>query len=144
MEFVFSRRFAIERARASLDDLQQTLDKFAVPQAEQAEIKAIVASTLGLICHFESGGKVIDSLKSVIGRRQNLGSATAALHEGAQASSSLSRVPGIEQSSPKTDDGICVARLTPQLIKSTLNLRLTFHVQGQRLNAEFLVDPLKF
>ena len=30
---------------AFLDDLQQTLDKFAVPQAEQAEIKAIVAST---------------------------------------------------------------------------------------------------
>ena len=30
---------------AFLDDLQQTLDKFAVLQAEQAEIKAIVAST---------------------------------------------------------------------------------------------------
>ena len=30
---------------AFLDDLQQTLDKFAVPQTEQAEIKAIVAST---------------------------------------------------------------------------------------------------
>jgi hemoglobin len=30
---------------AFLDDLQQCLDKFAVPQAEQAEIKAIVAST---------------------------------------------------------------------------------------------------
>ena len=30
---------------AFLDDLQQTLDKFAVPKAEQAEIKAIVAST---------------------------------------------------------------------------------------------------
>jgi hemoglobin len=30
---------------AFLDDLQKTLDKFAVPQAEQAEIKAIVAST---------------------------------------------------------------------------------------------------
>ncbi len=30
---------------AFLDDLQQTLDKFAVPQGEQAEIKAIVAST---------------------------------------------------------------------------------------------------
>ena len=28
-----------------LDDLQQTLDKFAVPQAEQAEIKAIIDST---------------------------------------------------------------------------------------------------
>jgi hypothetical protein len=30
---------------ACLDDLQQTLDKFAVPQAEQAEIKAIIDST---------------------------------------------------------------------------------------------------
>ena len=30
---------------AFLDDLQQTLDKFAVPETEQAEIKAIVAST---------------------------------------------------------------------------------------------------
>jgi hemoglobin len=30
---------------AFLDDLQQSLNKFAVPQAEQAEIKAIVAST---------------------------------------------------------------------------------------------------
>jgi hypothetical protein len=30
---------------AFLDDLQQALDKFAVRQAEQAEIKAIVAST---------------------------------------------------------------------------------------------------
>jgi hemoglobin len=30
---------------AFLHDLQQTLDKFAVPQVEQAEIKAIVAST---------------------------------------------------------------------------------------------------
>jgi hemoglobin len=30
---------------AFLDDLQQTLDKFAVPEAEQAEIKAIIGST---------------------------------------------------------------------------------------------------
>jgi hypothetical protein len=30
---------------AFLDDLQQTLDKFAVPHAEQAEIKAIIDST---------------------------------------------------------------------------------------------------
>ena len=30
---------------AFLDDLQQTRDKFAVPQGEQAEIKAIVAGT---------------------------------------------------------------------------------------------------
>ena len=30
---------------AFLDDFQQTLDKFDVPQTEQAELKAIVAST---------------------------------------------------------------------------------------------------
>jgi hemoglobin len=30
---------------AFLDDLQQTLDKFGVPPAEQAELKAIVDST---------------------------------------------------------------------------------------------------
>ena len=30
---------------AFLDDLRQTLDKFAVPQAEQEEIKAIIDST---------------------------------------------------------------------------------------------------
>jgi hemoglobin len=30
---------------ACLDDLQQALDKFGVPQAEQAELKTIVAST---------------------------------------------------------------------------------------------------
>jgi hemoglobin len=30
---------------AFLDDFQQTLDKFGVPQAEQVELKAIVAST---------------------------------------------------------------------------------------------------
>ena len=30
---------------AFLDDLQRSLDKFTVPQGEQAEIKAIVAST---------------------------------------------------------------------------------------------------
>jgi hemoglobin len=30
---------------AFLDDLPQTLDKFAVPQGEKAEIKGIVAST---------------------------------------------------------------------------------------------------
>ena len=30
---------------AFLNDLQQTLDKFSVPQAEQAEIKAIIDST---------------------------------------------------------------------------------------------------
>ncbi len=32
---------------AFLDDFQQTLDKFGVPQAEQAEIKELVASTRG-------------------------------------------------------------------------------------------------
>jgi hemoglobin len=32
---------------AFLDDFQQTLDKFAVPTAEQAELKAIVNSTRG-------------------------------------------------------------------------------------------------
>ena len=30
---------------AFLDDLQQTFDKFAMPQADQAEMKAIIAST---------------------------------------------------------------------------------------------------
>jgi hemoglobin len=30
---------------AMIDDLQQTLDKFDVPPAEQAEVKAIVQST---------------------------------------------------------------------------------------------------
>jgi hemoglobin len=30
---------------AFLDDLQHTLDQFGVPQAEQEELKAIVAST---------------------------------------------------------------------------------------------------
>lgn len=31
--------------QAFLDDFQQTLDKFKVPQAEQEELKAIVGST---------------------------------------------------------------------------------------------------
>jgi hypothetical protein len=30
-----------------MDDLQQSLDKFSVPAAEQAELKAIVNSTYG-------------------------------------------------------------------------------------------------
>ncbi len=30
-----------------MDDVQQTLDKFKVPAAEQAEVKAIVQSTYG-------------------------------------------------------------------------------------------------
>jgi hemoglobin len=34
-----------EEWQAFMDDLQQTLDKFAVPQPEQAELKAIVEST---------------------------------------------------------------------------------------------------
>jgi hemoglobin len=32
---------------AFMDDFQQTLDKFSVPAAEQAELKAIVNSTYG-------------------------------------------------------------------------------------------------
>jgi hemoglobin len=32
---------------AFIDDLEQTLDKFKVPPAEQAELKAIVQSTYG-------------------------------------------------------------------------------------------------
>jgi hemoglobin len=35
--------------QAFLDDLQQTLDKFAVPAAEQAEVKALVESTRSAI-----------------------------------------------------------------------------------------------
>jgi hemoglobin len=35
--------------QAFLDDLQQTLDKFAVPQAEQAEIRALVDGTRSAI-----------------------------------------------------------------------------------------------
>jgi hemoglobin len=34
-----------EEWQAFMDDLQQTLDKFAVPQPEQDEVKAIVEST---------------------------------------------------------------------------------------------------
>jgi truncated hemoglobin YjbI len=34
-----------EEWQAFMDDLQQTLDKFNVPQAEQAELVAIVEST---------------------------------------------------------------------------------------------------
>ena len=33
--------------QAFMDDLQQTLDKFAVPAAEQAEVKALIESTRG-------------------------------------------------------------------------------------------------
>jgi hemoglobin len=35
--------------QAFMDDLQQTLDKFAVPEAEQTEIKAFVDSTRSVI-----------------------------------------------------------------------------------------------
>jgi hemoglobin len=35
--------------QAFIDDLQQTLDKFAVPDAEQAEVKALVDSTRSAI-----------------------------------------------------------------------------------------------
>lgn len=36
-----------EEWQAFMDDLQQTLDKFAVPAAEQTEVKTIVESTRG-------------------------------------------------------------------------------------------------
>jgi hemoglobin len=36
-----------EEWEAFMDDLQQTLDKFKVPAAEQAELRAIVQSTYG-------------------------------------------------------------------------------------------------
>jgi len=39
---------------AFMDDLQQTLDKFKVPAAEQAELKAIVNSTYGDIVFGQS------------------------------------------------------------------------------------------
>ena len=35
--------------QAFTEDLQQTLDKFAVPEAEQAEVKALVESTRSAI-----------------------------------------------------------------------------------------------
>jgi hypothetical protein len=35
----------LEEWQAFMDDLQQTLDKFAVPQPEQEELRAIVEST---------------------------------------------------------------------------------------------------
>ena len=38
-------KITAEEWKAFLDDFQQTLDKFAVPSAEQAELKAIVDST---------------------------------------------------------------------------------------------------
>ena len=43
---------------AFMDDFQQTLDKFAVPQPEQEELKAIVESTRDgiVVAPFEAGG----------------------------------------------------------------------------------------
>src|SRR2546428_10460957 len=38
-------RITAAELEAFLDDFQQAIDKFGVPQAEQAELKAIVAST---------------------------------------------------------------------------------------------------
>jgi hypothetical protein len=38
-------KIAAPEWEAFLDDPQQTLDKFAVPQAEQAKVKAIIDST---------------------------------------------------------------------------------------------------
>jgi truncated hemoglobin YjbI len=38
-------RITADEWRAFMDDFQQTLDKFAVPQPEQDELKAIVEST---------------------------------------------------------------------------------------------------
>jgi hemoglobin len=40
---------------AFMDDFQQTLDKFSVPAAEQAELKAIVQSTYGDIVETPGG-----------------------------------------------------------------------------------------
>ena len=40
---------------AFMDDFQQSLDKFSVPVAEQAELKAIVNSTYGDIVIGKSG-----------------------------------------------------------------------------------------
>ena len=44
-----------EEWEAFLDDFQQTLDRFEVPQAEQKELKAIVVSTRADIVVRESG-----------------------------------------------------------------------------------------
>jgi hemoglobin len=46
---------------AFLDDLQQTLDKFAVPAPEQAELKAIVNSTRGDIVTDSAPGRSANS-----------------------------------------------------------------------------------
>jgi hemoglobin len=45
---------------AFLDDLQQTLDKFTVPEAEQAELKTIVASTRAEVA--ETGSRLISAV----------------------------------------------------------------------------------
>jgi truncated hemoglobin YjbI len=46
-----------EEWEAFLDDFQQTLDKFAVPAEEQAELRAIINSTRSAIV-VASGGAV--------------------------------------------------------------------------------------
>jgi hemoglobin len=45
--------------RAFMDDLQQTLDKFKVPEAEQAEVKAIVDSTRSGIVVPEAAPEIV-------------------------------------------------------------------------------------
>jgi hypothetical protein len=80
----------------------------------------------------------------MIGKRQDFTGVAAALREGAKASCSLLGISDVEQSSSKTHYGVCKAWLTVQLIKSALNLLLTFHVRRQRLNAKLAVDALKF
>jgi hemoglobin len=53
--------------QAFMDDLRQTLDKFGVPQAEQAELAAIVEGTKDVNCHRKSPELAIESphLRSV-------------------------------------------------------------------------------
>ena len=45
IEESWEREKNLRAPEMSNDHLQQTLDKFAVPEAEQAEIKAIIGST---------------------------------------------------------------------------------------------------
>jgi hypothetical protein len=53
----YHRHLAITRSEweAFMDDLQTTLDKFYVPAAEQAEIKALVESTRAANCRSFGG-----------------------------------------------------------------------------------------
>jgi hemoglobin len=46
---------------AFVDDVQQTLDKFDVPAAEQGELKAIVGSTRGDIVVESGAGATVGS-----------------------------------------------------------------------------------